>query len=454
MSRFAAVASSLFAVAAGCGDDGGFVPPDAPPTIDDAPMVDARPSGPVTVTTKVRCCTLTPGTVQAGVTVAVVQPDGTLGETGVSDAAGQVSFTNVQLGASITAIYPEDADANTDISTIVGVKPGDSLTFGENYYQPQPAGQGSKSSVTVTWPDTYNYYQVWAGACGSWGTYGGTAAFERKPGCDSATTPVVVVARDNNWDYVATAYLPAADFTGSTVNVESWTPNRTDFAVSISGVEAPMEVDFESVAAYPHAHVGIYNSGAEPTNGTVSANLTVSATAVATKTFAYLWRGQLEGRQEVYSGGVSPLALTAPTLPWLSAAIVNIKTGKAGWFQTDGNADGAVFYLNWQHYDEGADLWRDYEWNLVLPPGLTELELESPVTALAALLPDLVDDVDSPEVRLVDLSSTADYDAFRQLPEWRMTDVAASVIAGDEASASQSISADGGEGAALRRVGP
>jgi hypothetical protein len=450
MSRFTAVASSLFAVAAGCGDDGHFIPPDAG---DDAPpMVDARPSGAVTVTTMVRCCTVTPGTPQAGVTVAVAQPDGTLGETGVTDAAGQVSFANVQLGASITAIYPEDAYGTTDISTIAGVKPGDTLTFGENYYQPDIADAAPTGSVTFNYPHSYYYYQVY-GPCSVVGSHSASASLSRRPGCDPATAAITLQAYDNNMNKVATAYLPAADFSGETpVTVESWSPDRTDFEVSMTGMTPPMSVGFEVVAPYPNARLYNYADVGEPTNGTASTMLTAPTTAPAIKTFAYVERGRLEGDQRVYVSGTSPVTFAAPTLPWLSAAIVNVKTGKAGWYQTEGTADGAVFHLEWNRWDDAAETSHYYRWNLVLPPGVTELELESPVPALAAVLPEIVDDVYAPEVRLIDLSSTADYDAFRQLPEWRMTDVPSSILAGHEAMASESISADGGEGVGLRVI--
>lgn len=56
MSRFAVLSSGLFALIAGCGDDGAARPADAPPPPDGDP--DAPTIGDVTVMAHARCCNL------------------------------------------------------------------------------------------------------------------------------------------------------------------------------------------------------------------------------------------------------------------------------------------------------------------------------------------------------------------------------------------------------------
>ncbi|MCX5744376.1 MAG: hypothetical protein NT062_17950, partial [Proteobacteria bacterium] len=163
--RGSGLCSALF-ILVGCSDDPIKHLPDGPPAIDAPIGAPDAPSAAVTVTTLARCCTELPGTPQAAVPVAVIQPDGSLGEMAVTGADGKVTFHDVRSGATITAFYPENATFETTYVTMAGVKPGDDLTFGDHYYQP-PLTTGTPGTATLSYPAFANavHYQMYT-TCG------------------------------------------------------------------------------------------------------------------------------------------------------------------------------------------------------------------------------------------------------------------------------------------------
>lgn len=442
MSRFALLASGLSGLLAlvGCGDDGAARIPDAPP-LPDGP--DVIPSGPVNVTTLARCCIVTPLTPQAGVVVVAVQPDGSVGDSGTSDAEGKVTLDDVQEGATIAALYPEDADNRTQLSTIGGVKPGDELTFGDNYFRPDAMGT-SPGGVTLQVPALpgLSSYEVLS-PCGYF--YGGASAsmtVSTYEHCQTPTAPLALVAFGNDGP-LASGFLPAAPFTdGAVATLSEWVPN-TDVAISISGLDERTYLDLYGVAAYPLMPYDFYVDG-DGEGSSYAGTVAMPATAPRTYALARLGRDGLPGRQRAFRAGSSPIALTAPALPWLAGVVVSADAGQAVWLQTPGTSDATVLRMMW--YRPGGDEgYRYYFWNAILPPGTGKLDLDVPSPALQAFLPAPGDRVYL-EVSLIDLASTADYDAVRAVPEWLATDPEAAVAAGDETTAALSYTADGGEG--------
>ena len=79
---------------------------------------------------------------------------------------------------------------------------------------------------------------------------------------------------------------------------------------------------------------------------------------------------------------------------------------------------------------------------VVVPPGVTELDVSAVPAQLQALVPPATD-FDVVNVRVVDLASATSYDAARQLPEWQLSYPIESVHTGAHAGAAF---ADGGEG--------
>ena len=111
---------------------------------------------------------------------------------------------------------------------------------------------------------------------------------------------------------------------------------------------------------------------------------------------------------------------------------------RAVWFETAGDYDAAVLYLDWYRSDGKSSHY--FDWTIIIPPKVGELRFPSPPPELEAFLPTAMDQVDS-ELTLVDLSSATSYDATRALPMWRITDPQSAVSYGDEPSAG--IATDG-----------
>lgn len=437
----------MFACVAGCGDDGDARHlPDAP-VADDAAAIDAAPIGNVTVTAHVRCCDVAPTTPQAGVLVVVVQADGTAGETGTTDALGKVTLANVRAGATVTAVYPDDGDQGRHVTMMAGVKPGDDLTFGQDYYEPTASGADGQIDASWTAVTDAAYYYVFAPCEVRYVSAPSTsAALAVYTSCQTPTAPVAFVAYDGAGNVLASAYLPAATYTpGSALVAPAWTAQAAgaNFQVSISGLApAVNDVRFTSVASY--GSLRTYPAVAYPAlkAGAGMASLSIPETALSIDTSAQLHRSGTQGRQFMFKRGASPIAFTTPALPWINGIAVSPGDGRAIWLQSAGTYDAAVLSFSWSRTENKAT--RYYDWTVILPPGVTELDLGTPPAALAPYLPTADDDLGS-DLHLVDLSSVSDYDAIRALPEWRLVDVEGSVRHGDEPTAAVSTY-DGGEG--------
>jgi len=138
----------LFGLVA-CGSVSAPAKPDA--VTPDVVTIDAPAPGPVTVTTQTRFTGgLPPGAALGNVTVVAVRPDGTLADTQVTDGTSGMATLNAYDGDSVTALYPHTTDAGADLTTFMGVKHGDSLTFGLKF---NPSGtNNSLGTMTINWP--------------------------------------------------------------------------------------------------------------------------------------------------------------------------------------------------------------------------------------------------------------------------------------------------------------
>lgn len=450
MGRFSTIAAGLFTCLAACGDDGNNQLADAP-VAPDAQADAAVATGTVNILATVRCCDLAPMTPQAGVVVVAVQPDGTVGTPATTDAEGKAVVEIVE-GAAVTAVYPEDTNNERQVTTIVGVKPGDSLTFGDNYYQPPITG-GTSGQIDASWDPVAGatYYYTYT-PCG--GRYTGIPATSAQlfvyDYCQTPTAPILYAAYDNT-GFLASAYIPAADFTpGTSLPVPTWTPEATtlNYPLSISGLEAAIyEVQLGAQGVYPRGIQVDHSAYVTPASGAAMADLSMPSTAPRTYANARLWRNGIDGRQQYFKTGAPPVAFAAPALPWIHGLVVDPSQGQALWLQTEGTYDAAIARLNWSR-DDGMSTHYFY-WDVIVPPGVTSVDLGAPPTALAPYLPTADDNLGT-DLELIDLASTADYDGLRGAPEWRWNGPEGAVAAGDEAAAGIS-SFDGAEGFGFTR---
>jgi len=439
MRRFASIASGLFACVAGCGDDGVHKLADAPLPPDDA--IDAPASGTANITTNVRCCAVAAGTPQAGVQIVVIHGDRTVGATATTDAQGKATVT-VSAGDSVHAIYPEDTvNLTRELATYVGVKPGDNLTFGEASFTPDAAGVSGQ--INVSWPAVTgaHHYQVFSPCDGAY-TTGLDTTFSLFPYCQTPTAPIVFVAYDLNDKILATSYLPAATFTPGTLPAITWTTIAApNYAVSVSGLDAAVDdLSFYVTAVYPRVSFG-QNSFPPITGGAASATFTAPASATRMLAEMNLRKNGTDGRQTYFKAQPTAATFTAP-MPWINGIAVSLGEGKAVWLQTAGTYDAATFAFNWNTFDGTSSHY--FNWNVIVPPGVTMLDFGTPPAALAPYLPSTSDNVGT-DLRLVDLANASSYDELRALGESFAMDPYGSVQSGAVPSAGMS-SYDGGEG--------
>jgi len=402
-------------------------------------------SGVVNITTVVRYGDAAPDTPKGNILVVGVNADGTLAGTATTDAAGKATLT-IREGATVTAIYPEDAFIDNTITSYVGVKPNDNLTFGDHYFTPPTTIAGTAGLMTVNWPAFIGatQYLVYS-PCGSNYVTGTTYSLPLQTYCQTATAPILVMAVDANYDIIATAYLPAAAFTvGATVNVAAgqWVAQTANsFVVSMSGLDPVVTaVRFNANAQFPQFTIG-ESDFPTPKAGAASAMLSIPMSAGAlTYASAQLNRNGNFGEQTYFKRGASPIAFAPTALPWISdtSIISAFPPYRVVWLETASTYDAAVLDMSWQRSD--GKITHYFQWRVILPPGVADFKLGTPPAELAALLPTVDDNVNH-ELRLVDLSSATSYDAARALPEWRLANVQSSVNAGDEPSAA--ITSDG-----------
>ncbi len=447
MRRFASVATGLFACVTGCGDDGGARKlPDAP-LVEDGPAPDMLASGTVNVTTMVRCCDVAANTPQANVLVVAGNVDGQIASTATTDAQGQATLT-IREGATVTAIYPEDANQETIAVSYVGVKPDDNLTYGDGYYTLSQTITGVDGQLVLNWPAVTGatQYRVYH-PCENYGPYvnGLTRSLPLYTYCQTANAPIAVIALDASYRVVSSVYLPAAAYAPGTLTLvaNQWVNQAADnYTASISGLPAAVDdVGFGLEAAYAGFSY-TDNEYVTPKSGGGTAMLSVPSTATATTIDARLSRNSYR-QQEHYKRGPSPVVFPAPTLPWLSGVIFNAEERHAVWLQTMGTYDASILGTRWRRTDGKIDHY--YRWRVILPPGVTEFSVGTPPAELEPYLPGAADDVEH-ELTLVDLSSAASYDAARALPEWRLASARGAVATGDEPLAGITSHFDGGEG--------
>jgi hypothetical protein len=441
MRRFASIASGLFACVTGCGDDGVHHLADAPPPDDTG--IDAPASGTANITTNVRCCTVVAGTPQAGVRIVVVRRDHSVGAMAMTDAQGKASVA-VQTGDSVTAIYPEDADDSTDLTTILGVKPGDNLTFGEANYVVGAAG--TTGQINLSWPPVANaYYHYIYTPCGYYYAGGSdvSTTIDVYPYCQTPTAPIVFVAYNSNGAIIASSYLPAAPFTPGTLPPITWTALAApNYALSVSGLDAAVDrVYFRASGAYPGQLEVTTGETSDITAGGATSNLTVPASAARTYGSMELERNGTNGRQRYFQAQATAVAFTSP-MPWLNGAAYSPGDGQAVWLQTAGTYDAATIRFDWYRDDSKQSHY--FNWNLIIPPGTTALDLGKPPVELAPYLPTSTDNVDA-ELVLIDLASAASYDDLRSVPESTVMDPEGAIRSGTITGVGMS-GYDGGEG--------
>lgn len=425
MRRFGGLASFVFLCLGACGGDQAF--PDANTTdafsVDGATTPDAVPAGDITVTTHSRTGPDPSGTLLADIQVLTVQPDGTAGPAGTTNASGDLTLTGVKQGASVTAIYPLGNDFQ--LVTVLGVKPGDHVVLGDHYPQQFSASTGT---MTVNFPTVANaaHYYGYTRCSQANVNDGAATAMTFATTCGNATADMLLEAYDAEFTRIGYGTIRNAPFTdGASATLAAWGPGaNNNFTTSITGLAA--SVDNVYFTTFAQWNDGYRNGGqdyyAQPEAGAASLAMTVPPGGDRVLAFAQLQQGQLQtGAQETYrvlAGDATSATMTAPTLPWLGQVAINGAAKLAQWIPIGtGSYDAAIVFANWSRYDAKTESTTYYYWTISVPPGQTSLSWAGLPTAVADHLPTDTDSV-SGDMQLVDLSNVADYDELRARPEW------------------------------------
>ncbi len=447
MRRFAVVSSGLFACLAACGDDGARRIADAPPA-SDGPLADAPPPAMVNVTTLARSYETVPArTPHPGALVFAVGPTGGLVGTATTAADGTASVP-LPEGGSVTVVYPpvSSGDPNT-VVTYAGVKPGDSLTFGD-YATSYAATTGQTGTMTISWAAVTNAvrYRLYSPCTSSYSIAGTTATINLAPSCQADTAPIGLVAYDASDNVLASVFLPAATYTPNTaldIAAGQWVAQTAaaNYTITLTNVDAAANtVNF---AGYDEFAFGEYGSfflsyppimyGGAPNAGTATQAVSLVASAPRHSAAARLQHATHAGLLWFFKAGASPVTIDAGTIPWVDTLTVDSQARTLAWTQTSGSYDAAALRFSWSNFN----------WTVILPPGVTQLDASTAPAELAPYLPTAADGLTLNGCELVDSASTASYDAVRALPEWRVTTTESAVRLGDEPAATL---ADCGEG--------
>jgi hypothetical protein len=455
MRRCRGVASALF-VCAACGKTHTLA--DAPTgdsnTADAASQIDATTS--VTVTTYSRQGVHPSGTLEADIPVVTVQPNGSLGPVGMTGADGTVTLTGVEAGAGISAIYPVPNGAATDRVTVtmLGVKPGDHLVFGERFADtPGPADAGT---LTIDFPAVTNatsYEAYWS--CGSTSVQAPATSLGVGETCAMPTVNVLLLARDGTGTIIASGVVKHAPFTSSnTVTLAAWTPaTANNFTVSATGLAAAtngasLGVDMVVDGAYELSSWG----GATVAGN--AASMMFQAPPGGDRIYAYAMlrqNGGTVGRKEAYAAlaqDATTASFTEPALPWLgNATTIDAAKQTITWTEVGTGAyDAAVVRGSWSRTDAGTQVTTNYTWIVAGPPGGgNSLSWAGAPAALAPYLPGTTDTINGESVMLVDLSSATSFDQLRAAPEWQWSTPGRATARG-ELTGISTASFDGAEG--------
>jgi hypothetical protein len=409
---------ALFGLAA-CGSVSAPATPDA--ITPDVVTIDAPAPGPVTVTTQTRFTGgLPPGTALGNVAVVAVRPDGMLADMQVTDGTSGMATLNAYDGDSVTALYPHMTDAGADLTTFMGVKHGDSLTFGLKF-----GVSGTNNSIgtmTITWPAIANAgYDVFT-SCQSAGVGGATSfADVEYQLCHHEPMDVVVNAYDQTSGLITqSGTIPAVAFAdGSTTALAQWHPGTTTKTLGLTGL--PTEVTQVNMVVQEMVNdrvfFGFGYSGA-PSNGQYTSP-TFQWPGQGTREWVRSTLSRTGPWYQMYimdnvAPTTAPYTSAAPALPpWMTSnTIASGPAQMAAWFPVgDGPQKGTVLRVSWSH--NGAP----YVWTFIVPPGVTAINFPKLPDAIAMNAPHPEDTASVQFVRTFDIPELASYDDVRKLPE-------------------------------------
>jgi hypothetical protein len=405
--------------------------------------IDGDLSGDATIVTESALFGGTIGAKVGGIDIISHLPDDTVLATTRTDASGN-AVIKVYPGGSVTAVYRHTIDMGADLITWVGVKPGDTLTFGSQNFSTIGQQSVNLGAQTYSWP-------ALAGAT-SFRVYTSCAPFGMLPGgtstslvgsefstCHQEPMDVVYAAFSSNSTLLGLGVRSNVAFaSGATVALGSWLPAKTG-SIDITGLPAEISSvigTFRPVFdAKTEATIFTPNYNGTPTGGAFSAPFNWYPTGDRTVGSLFLVRTGFRNMQVLDSFSVDTLTQTvaAPVLPaWLQGNMtVSPALRMASWFlvsDPSSDYDGQVLRAEWSRVISSMS--HDSQWDFILPPGQTSITFPTLPSQFSDIQP-LPDDLLFASNRVFDIPSVTGYDMLRTLPSAKLMCLECSVRTGD-----------------------
>lgn len=337
----------------------------------DAPDIDAPAPMPMTVRVLSLCCTR-PQVGVAGAEVYAVGPDGTLRDSGTTDASGE-AMLDVLAGDSVTAVYPPVAQgAGRRLRTMVGVQPGETIEFGDFVSEPTT----TLGTMNFTWPAQTNMtgFRVYT-SCTYTPVSGGTTTQTTVTINSQCPSPfkAIVLALEGN---VVSRFAIRTNITftnGGTVNFGALAP-ATSFILNANNLPPDLDeisVDVSAIFDFrAPSSVSAYGEDS-PTSLTAAAPWTTAPDGLGI--FVYMDRYNELGYQYQYGKRPTATSLTLSdivALPWIGGVLVSPAARFATWIEIgDEPYDIRRLSLYWYPDVPNGGPSGDWAWDIWMPPG-------------------------------------------------------------------------------------
>jgi hypothetical protein len=429
-----AMASIGAVLVAGCGEVKGDSPPDGP-TADGPPA----PPAPVKVTVLTNA-----GDGLPDLTAKVLFLDGagTVVFDGAVDSQGRAEAA-LPNGGSVSAIRvltDTPTARSAFVSTTLGVKPGDDLTFG---IKPPPTilNQGGQTTMTANFtmlpaaqaPATYQFITA-CGATTVAPSAPAVATLTFRDSCHGANFDMLVVA--SGGALTAPMFIKVVNIThqnGTAFNVLGGFSTMSPFTVNMSNIPDVIStlnltrssmIDGVAVAAQPFASV-------DPPAGDFSASVPFPQTfGTRSQISVTLGRADATNQQqhEVRTPTLSqPVAIDLGKLqlPWITALALQ-STGLTWTTVAAGDAPDGMVATWFGRWTDGTRT-TSVVWRIAQPGDAAGATLPKLPSAYAAFDPSQQTVTITPTIGLisiVDYASVPSYDEFRRMPETLVSTIA------------------------------
>jgi len=382
--------------------------------------------------------------IQAGVTVFSTRPNDSVVDTQMSDSNGSAGLM-IYPGGSVTAVYPHMLDnasnpgmQGTDLVTFVGVKDGDTLTFGTRF-GPNTMGQTQVGTVTLNGTNATNQDIFVYTPCQS------SAVFFQFPislpvynWCSASPWEVVVEFEQLSPTFALSYGYAAVTLSASKTGSISYNSNPAH-PVTAMATGLPTEVTSVNFRLTGTINPGInfgnttfsYSGSGPPMGGALTTMLNPITTGdhfLGQMTVSRLGNYSATTLYDQLTTSAANWPIASPSLPpYLNGSVLFSDQSKAEWSiakTTEASTfDGTTVVFNWTHVTtvNGMTMNTPYTWTFIVPPDQTSLKLPTLPAQFTASAPQPMIDNIGMRVRLIEIPTVDGYDALRAIPERNTT---------------------------------